>query len=67
MPSDEAMAAVIFKITKVEDRLLWEPEKIMIEFATTTAIIIARIKYRSVVLYSICFCLDRSMVGLFMV
>jgi hypothetical protein len=61
------MAAVIFKITRVEDRLLWEFEKIIIEFAIAIKIIIARIKYRSVVLYSICFCRDRSMIGFFMV
>jgi hypothetical protein len=63
MPSAEATAAVIFKIRRVEDRLLWEFEKIIIKFAIATEIITAMIKYRSVVLYSICFCLDRSLVG----
>ena len=67
MPSDEAMAAVMFKIRRVEDRLLWEFEKIIIKFAIATEIITATIKYRSVVLYSICFCLDRSLVGPYIV
>jgi hypothetical protein len=55
MPSDEAMAAVMFKIRRVEDRLLWEFEKIIVKFAIATEIIIATMKYRSVVLYPICF------------
>ena len=45
MPKAEAIAAVVFKITRVEDRLLCESEKIIIEFATVIEIIIAKIKY----------------------
>ena len=61
MPKPEAIAAVVFKITRVEDRLLCESEKIIIEFATVIEIIIAKIKYLNVILYSIkCFSVDRS-------
>ncbi|MGB6629377.1 MAG: hypothetical protein WBE61_14730 [Nitrososphaeraceae archaeon] len=60
MPRPEAMAAVIFKITRVEDRLLCGSEKIIMEFAIADEIIIAKIKYLSDILYSICFSADRS-------
>jgi hypothetical protein len=60
MPRPEAMAAVIFKITRVEDRLLCGSEKIIMEFAITDEIIIAKIKYLSDILYSICFSAGRS-------
>ena len=60
MPRQEAMAAVIFKIIRVEDRLLCGSEKIIMEFAITDEIIIAKMKYLSVILYSICFSADRS-------
>jgi hypothetical protein len=52
MPRPEAIAAVIFKITRVEDRLLCGSEKIIMEFAIADEIIIAKIKYLSVILYS---------------
>jgi hypothetical protein len=64
MPRQEAMAAVIFKIIRVEDRLLCGSEKIIMEFAITDEIIIAKMKYLSVILYSICFSADRSITGI---
>lgn len=60
MPRPEAMVAVIFKITRVEDRLLCGSEKIIMEFAIADEIIIAKIKYLSDILYSICFSAGRS-------
>jgi hypothetical protein len=63
MPKHEAIAAVVFRITSVEDRLLLllESEKTIIEFATVIEIIIAKIKYLNVILYSIKrFSVDRS-------
>ena len=61
------IAAVIFRIKKVEEGLLCESEKIIIEFATTTATTIAEMKYPSVFRSYICFSVkvesfsDRSM------
>jgi hypothetical protein len=52
MPKPEATAAVVFKITSVEDRLLLWSDKIIIEFARVIEIIIAKIKYLDVFLYS---------------
>ena len=52
--------AVIFRIKKVEEGLLCESEKIIIEFATTTATTIAEMKYASVFRSYICFFADRS-------
>lgn len=61
MPNPEAIAAVVFKITSVEDRLLLWSDKIIIEFARVIEIIIAKIKYLDVFLYSIKrFSVDRS-------
>jgi hypothetical protein len=54
------MAAVIFRIKKVEEALLCESEKIIIEFATMTATIIAEMKYPSVFRSCICFSADSS-------
>lgn len=61
MPKPEAIAAVVFKITSVEDPLLLWSDKIIIEFATVIEIIIAKRKYLNVILYSIKrFSVDRS-------
>jgi hypothetical protein len=48
MPKPEAVAAVIFRIRKVEEGLLCESEKIIMESATIIATIIAEVKYPSV-------------------
>src|SRR5438132_1146723 len=55
----DAIAAVIFRTNKVEEDLLYESEKIIIEFATMTATIIAEMKYPSVFCSYIGFSVDR--------
>ena len=56
----QAITAVIFNIKRVEKRLLWESENIIMELARVDENIIAKIKYLSVILdTSICFFVDR--------
>ena len=60
MPKPEAVAAVIFRIRKVEEGLLCESEKIIMESATIIATIIAEMKYPSVFRSYICSSVGRS-------
>ena len=60
IPKLDAIAAVKFRIKIVEEGLLCESEKIIIEFATTTEPTIAEMKYPSVFRSYICFSADRS-------
>ena len=60
IPKLDAMAAVIFRIKKVEEGLLCESEKSIIEFAAMIEPIIAEMKYPSVFLSCICFSVDRQ-------
>ena len=52
------MATVIFRIKKVEEGLLCESEKIIMELARMIAEMIAEMKYPSV--FRSCFSVDRS-------
>ena len=60
MPKLDAIAAVIFRIKKVEEGLLCESEKSIIEFATMTATIVAETKYPNIFRSCIFFSVDRS-------
>jgi hypothetical protein len=60
MPKLEATAAVMFRIKKVEEGLLCESDKIIIEFETIIEEMIAQMKYPNVFRSRICFSIDRS-------
>jgi hypothetical protein len=59
IPKHDAIAAVIFRIKKVEEGLLCEFENIIREFATMIEPIIAEMKYPIVFRSCICFSVDR--------
>jgi hypothetical protein len=60
MPKLEATAAVTFRTTNVNDGLLCEFEKIIMELAAMIAKIIAQVKYTNIFLSYIRFSIARS-------